>query len=442
MPVPPQIQPRPQVSSYRGYVDVLGQLLIKPQDNVQWHCSTDAALDGQASAELRNAVTLDTRRKFGAFFTGSALAEKLLTHTKFRANTNILVHDATCGAGDLLLAAAQKLPLGRTFPETLRLWGRQLSGHDLHREFIDATINRLVLRARRRHRYFGPLPKQWRSFFSQIKKTNGLKNLDQCTLASHMVINPPFGSCTAPRGCKWGEGRISQAAVFSAAILEKMAPGAQMLAILPEVLRAGSVYQRWRDQISDLAEVNLVEPCGIFDKTADVDVFMLKLVRRKSNLPSARKRWPGHRNRRGRTLGDYFTVRVGQLVPFRHRKKGVEYRYIHPRCVPVWKEMIRFTESRRFEGGVEMPPFVAIRRTSRPEHPYRAAATIIRGDKPVAVENHLIICEPINGTVGQCRELMRQLKTDRVNQFLNRRIRCRHLTVGSVRAIPFQEDVK
>ena len=99
--------------------------------------------------------------------------------------------------------------------------------------------------------------------------------------------------------------------------------------------------------------------------------------------------------------------------------------------------MTDFPESRRFEGKTHKPPFVAIRRTSRPEHPYRAAATIIGGDGPVAVENHLIVCEPRDGRLTTCRTLLKQLKSDRVNQHLNTRIRCRHLTVGAVAAIPF-----
>jgi hypothetical protein len=97
----------------------------------------------------------------------------------------------------------------------------------------------------------------------------------------------------------------------------------------------------------------------------------------------------------------------------------------------------RFEETRRHEGKVYEPPFVTIRRTSRPGHPYRAAATIISGQQAVAVENHLIVCEPIDGTLTTCKNLMRQLKSKAVNKFLNDRICCRHLTVGSVAAIPF-----
>jgi hypothetical protein len=100
--------------------------------------------------------------------------------------------------------------------------------------------------------------------------------------------------------------------------------------------------------------------------------------------------------------------------------------------------MREFEQSRRHEGKVYKPPFVVIRRTSRPGHPYRAAATVIAGKKSVAVENHLIVCEPKAKTLRMCKKLMVQLQTQAVNTFLDARIRCRHLTVGSVAAIPFE----
>jgi hypothetical protein len=100
--------------------------------------------------------------------------------------------------------------------------------------------------------------------------------------------------------------------------------------------------------------------------------------------------------------------------------------------------MTKFSETRKHEGLVYKPPFVVIRRTSRPGHPYRATATVIAGKRRIAVENHLIVCEPKERTLKNCRALLRQLKTEAVNKFLNKRIRCRHLTVGAVMAIPFK----
>ena len=99
--------------------------------------------------------------------------------------------------------------------------------------------------------------------------------------------------------------------------------------------------------------------------------------------------------------------------------------------------MNKFTEFRCYEGKVYQPPFVVIRRTSRPGHPYRAAATVITGEKSIAVENHLIVCEPKHKTQAMCKKLMFQLKTEAMNRFLDERIRCRHLTVRVVSEIPF-----
>jgi hypothetical protein len=78
-----------------------------------------------------------------------------------------------------------------------------------------------------------------------------------------------------------------------------------------------------------------------------------------------------------------------------------------------------------------------LRRTSRPGHPYRAAATVILGKAPVAVENYLIVREPHDKSADTCRALMAQLHTQCANDFLDQRIRCRHLTVGAVNPIPF-----
>ena len=223
------------------------------------------------------------------------------------------------------------------------------------------------------------------------------------------------------------------------AVLEQMTAGADMLSILPEVLRAGSFYKHWRERVSALAEVHDVSPYGIFDESADVDVFTLRLTRRGAKSKPLIHSWPCARKRAWmQTVGDFFDVHVGRVVPHRDEESGPLCPFIHPRRVPAWGEMSAFPETRRFAGLTYQPPFVVIRRTSRPGHPYRAAATLILGKKPVAVENRFIVCEPKDGSAKSGRELLRQLKTETANDFLNRRIRCRHLTVGAVAAIPFQ----
>ena len=210
------------------------------------------------------------------------------------------------------------------------------------------------------------------------------------------------------------------------------------MAILPDVLRSGSFTEQWRKRVEELATVELVEPYGIFDESADVDVFILRLKRRAIKSAAKSVPWTSAPVQNGTTIADHFEVHVGRVVPHRDPETGKEHPYIHARCIPTWKTMCEFTEFRKHEGKVYKPPFVVIRRTSRPGHPYRAAATVIAGKKSVAVENHLIVCEAKARTLKMCKKLMAQLQTQAVNTFLDDRIRCRHLTVGAVAAIPFE----
>jgi hypothetical protein len=240
----------------------------------------------------------------------------------------------------------------------------------------------------------------------------------------------------APADCKWAGGRITEAATFVIAALERARPGTEILAILPEVLRSGSFSNQWRKRVGQLAEIQLVQPYGIFDDCADVDVFLLRLVCRSEIQELNPHVWTNIAAPRTKTVADFFDVHVGRVVPHRDKESGPLRRYIHARNIAVWMEVSRISEKRRHEGRAYKPPFVVLRRTSRPGDPYRATATVILGTKPVAVENHLIVCEPHDKSADTCRDLMALLHTQRVNDFLDQRIRCRHLTVGAVREIP------
>jgi hypothetical protein len=423
-------------SAYSAYVSGLKRLALESHCVPDWNDRVDAALNGQASVELRRVAPVEARRTFGAFFTGTDLGSKLIgCGTEFDATS--VFYDPTCGMGDLLLAAARALPLGKTLPHTLRQWGKQLTGTDLHREFIRGARTRLILLARQRHNSDEPLPLSEAGFFPNIRVADCFAQHGMFDRATHLLLNPPFGQAAAPTGCKWAGGRITAAAGLVVTALERARPGTEMLAILPEVLRSGSFSEQWRKRVNALAEVQLVEPYGIFDDSADVDVFLLRLARREFESSGSTQQWVQPTPLNTTTIADFFDVHVGRVVPHRDPEKGKEHPYIHPLSVPTWTVMRRFREFRRHEGLVYAPPFVVIRRTSRPGHPYRATATVIAGKRPVAVENHLIVCEPKDGKFGICQELMGHLKTKSVNDFLDTRICCRHLTVGAVAAIPF-----
>jgi hypothetical protein len=427
-------------SRYRKYISGLQLLMSEAERGADWDQQVHAALDGQPSLELQRVVALKARRKYGAYFTGSILSERLISKCSTLGHAGMF-YDATCGMGDLLLAAAKRLPLAATLSDTLTQWGTQLAGTDLHAEFIEGAKIRLTLMACQRHRTAEPPINIPENLFPYIKVGDGLREEVAFQQATTLLLNPPFGRVKAPAGCKWASGYISEAAIFMETALERMRPGTEILAILPEVLRAGAFSRHWRNRISELAEVHSVEPYGIFDNSADVDVFLLRLVCRGKGTHKRIKLWPSAKETPHTKVADYFNVHVGRVVPHRDPEVGPEYPYIHPRCVPPWIVMREFSEVRRHNGVAYLAPFVVIRRTSRPGHPYRATATVIAGKQVVAVENHFIVCKPKDNTLSSCRELMRQLRKDVVNDFLNDRIRCRHLTVGSVGAIPFNPDV-
>jgi hypothetical protein len=426
--------PTHDFAGYRQFTGALRRLADVPAWDAQDAEEVRASLDGAAGRELRRLVELPARRAFGTFFTGSELAEKLLGTLRLRSDEHF-IYDPTVGAGDLLLAGARRLPCERSLAKTLTAWGQCLAGTDLHPEFVEAAQLRIALLARQRHGVRDRLPAGWRKLLPHIKLGDGLKQKALFARTTHLLMNPPYCLTEPDAECTWSGGRISEAALFVMRALEAVPANARLFAILPDVLRSGSFQHRWRERVSDLAEVESIERHGLFDDSADIDVFMLEL-RRRTTAETQSKRWPIASASTGTTVSDYFDVHVGRVVPHRDVEQGPLRRYIHPRNIPVWQEVRVISEKRRHKLAYQ-PPFVVLRRTSRPGHPYRAAATVILGKAPVAVENHLIVCEPHDKSAATCRVLMAQLHTQRVNDFLDQRIRCRHLTVGAVATIPF-----
>jgi hypothetical protein len=137
-------------------------------------------------------------------------------------------------------------------------------------------------------------------------------------------------------------------------------------------------------------------------------------------------------------ISDLFEVSVGPVVPHRCPHKGNCYPYLDTSSAIPWSIVSKLPK-RRFKGTVTKPPFVVVRRTSNPGDKYRAVAAMVTGSSPVAVENHLIVLKPKDGTIKQCNKLIEFLKRASANQWFNERIRCRHLTVSSVKEMPLME---
>jgi hypothetical protein len=129
---------------------------------------------------------------------------------------------------------------------------------------------------------------------------------------------------------------------------------------------------------------------------------------------------------------------VGAVVPHRLKKnEGSFCPFLHAKGLPFWGVSKPGNERVAFAGTTFRPPFVAVRRTSSPSDRHRALSTIIRGPRLVAVENHLVVCIPKSGGLRACERLLKILQRPSTDAFLNERIRCRHLTVGVVREIPW-----
>jgi hypothetical protein len=398
-----------------------------------------AALDGQPGRELRRLVPLQTRRASGAFFTGSSLAKNLVAQFLHSISLDTVICDPACGAGDLLIAAADRLPIKPDLRTTLQSWSNLIRGYDIHEHFVEATRLRLVLAAiARGARTRGATPDELTSLLRGIRISDGL--LGDFKDVGVVLMNPPYGGRPAPLGCSWGSGLVSDAAVFTEHLTRVIQPATKVVAVLPDVLRTGTRYRKWRREIEKRMKISTLKVVGIFDSWADVDVFAMhaetRAVHNEKALPV--RWWDACAAKT--TLAASFDVHVGAVVPHRDPDLGPWRKYLHARTIShLEKFNVTEAPSRRFDRTTVRPPFVAIRRTSRPDDLQRAVGTIIVGDADVAVENHLIVASPHSRIVRDCEKLIRVLQLQSTTEWLNERIRCRHLTVGAVADIPWPE---
>lgn len=422
---------------YQPFVTEVRSLSAMPA-SAEWRDKALAALNGQAGTELEKRVSLYSRRRAGAFFTNHVLADKLLAKIDF--GDNPIVYDMACGAGDLLLAAARIIGKKTSLNDTVHSWLLSIHGTDRVGHFVDAARARLLLQAR----VFHPADATPRkSGFENVAVGDAMKEEKLIAKATHIVMNPPFVSRRVAVDCEWASGKANLAATFVDHALKHMQAGAQMYAILPEVLRTGTRYLKWRNLVAARAQSFTVESAGQFSGTADVDVFFLRLTRGESG-DGNQAAWDEKPKLASinACLGEHFDVSVGPVVPYRDPHEGDFHPFATPHNIATWEVVSDPLPQRRWKGRLVRPPFVVLRRTSRPGDHYRATASVVKTGQPVAVENHLIVCSPKVGGLGACRDLMKALRSDAVNMHLNKIMRCRHLTVKSVREIPLDANFR
>jgi hypothetical protein len=416
------------VSGFVPYVEQLERLTGRPRALLD-AAELSAHLDGEAGRRLRDVVAIEDLRKLGAFFTGELLAKRLVDLVPHDRRRYV---DPACGCGDLLLAASMRLRVEPSLEATLVHWNRHLLGRDLVPAFVRAARARLVLAALRRGAVSVMNLHRPADLLTNITVADGfaLRPLS----SDAVLLNPPYGRIRTPPDCQWASGMTTEAALFLDHMLDTCAPGCYVAAVLPEVLRAGSRYERFRSAVERRLIVRTIQPAGVFDALTDVDVFLLTGDTRRDGKADV-ARWIPRVH--GPCLGDLCEVSVGALVDYRDPGLGPWHAYLDARGRGGVREVVPGLR-RRFTGTVVKPPFVVIGRTNRPNlgSGPRIRATIVRGERAVAVENHLLVLKPYDYTLRGCKALVRIIESDHASAFLDERLRCRHLTVGAVREIP------
>lgn len=389
--------------------------------------------------QLRALIPIEDLRSTGSFFTCDELGDRATSLFRNDIKNAKLIFDPACGAGNLLITCSKKLPINKnSLLGTLTSWGNKLAGYDIHKEFIEAAKIRLILEAVQR----GAVPdvndiKQLKLLLPFIRVGDSLKEKTFLKKASHIIINPPYCKVPLPKSSSWGNGSGNSAALFLEECVMNSNEGTEIVAILPDVLRSGSRYKKWRKLISRYVKINL-KLVGKFDAKTDVDVFLL--FAKRFNRVETKQTWINRiDSSKIKTISNYFTVSTGPVVPYRDKNEGPEYIYISPGILAGIADINanQLDAKRKYTGTVFTPPFVVIRRTSSPSDRPRTRATIVRGASPVAVENHLVVLKPLSGDVQDCKELFKILADPATDDFLNSRIRCRHLTVSAIKEIPW-----
>jgi hypothetical protein len=412
---------------YGQFVGELRRALAAPQVE-----NAAALLDGLAGERCLRLVDGKSVRTLGAFFTPAGIAERMVARFAVQSWEETTTFDPACGAGDLLIPIAKRLPIKKTVSSTLRVWNDRILGCDLSLEFIEAAQLRLILLATKRGARLDATPTDLMKLFTNLVVADGLANSEAYRMSSCIVMNPPYGR-VASGSPPWREGMVTAAALFMDRAAQLSSPGTQIAALLPEVLRTGTSYRHWREHIKGFLDEAKSQSIGQFSTHADVDVFIQHFTKQKVNTKTPITDPVGG----GLTIGSHFIVSVGSVVPHRDPKEGLAFAFLHPKNAPVWGEIKRISETRKFRGRTFTPPFVVVRRTSRPGDRHRGSATLVLGARDVAVENHLLVLTPKDRSVEKCRTLMSVLRDPQTDAFLDEIMRCRHLTTSSVASVPW-----
>lgn len=391
-------------------------------------------INGANAKEISKHFKSVTRKEYGIFFTDDELAIRVAKRIKKELAAGIKIYDPACGSGDLLLACSKYMQKKDTLTKTLRFWSNRLSGQDIFKEFIRSAKSRLFLSCAFnfctdfKHVVSGD------NYFDNLIVKDFFKSNISIKNADCIVTNPPFSHVDLTGKVEWASGNGQLAGLFIDNLVKKAKNGQRIIAVLPDVLRSGSRYEKWRAFIASNASNINIEIYGRFSKEADVDVFILDFVVDKDG-PCIKNNFETSNASSKNKISDIFKVSIGPVVPHRDLQDGLLVPYVDTQNSPLWAE-ITAENLCKYRCTLKKPPFVVLRRTSGPNDFPRLKSSIIKGNKPVAVENHLIVLEPKDGKLKTCREFMKIAKSIEATNWINNEIRCRHLTVSVIKKIP------
>lgn len=399
-------------------------------------CFDNLYLENDPHEFLRLNENIDSLRDLGVFFTGEELSLECAQFIGKTLDNSSKVVDPCCGAGNLLVALSKHLPVCTTLTQTLKFWNEKLYGYDLVEDFIEAAKIRLIFQALERGVNVDEFDLKLNlGLLSNIQCKNGLADDIHPDTFTHVIINPPYNQSLLSNYKYWRGGKVNLAAVFIDKYVTEAKNETHIVAILPDVLRSGTRYEIWRNAMDLLLQGDIYLK-GRFDKKTDVDVFILDacVVGKSKGLNWSIEQCTD------KNLSKFFSVSIGRVVPHRDPMEGDMHAYIYPGLLKSWVEIDSndIKSKRRHKSIPVNPPFITIKRTSSPKDKDRAGAHLIYGNNPIYVENHLIVVKPFDDKIETCHKLMGQLKTERVNNYLNNIIRCRHLTVKAVKNIPLE----
>lgn len=383
---------------------------------------------------LREINAPEDLRERGAFFSGDAVFSQMIKNVSVSKQC---IYDPAAGCGDLLLRYLEHLPAEASLGVGLKEWGRLVFAAEKEKKFVQLLKLRLWLLL-----YFKikggvrlgciPIPRL-EGLFPGVRCGDGLTAVG--ARGALILMNPPYQQVVARKSYSWCAGKVSLAAIFMYEVLTQN-PQSRVLAVLPDVLRSGSRYSKWRSLLAGKVD-SRVKIFGRFDGKTDVDVFTIDYDPKR--VVRGRKRKISE-SRNCSCIKDVFDVHVGAVVLHRDKRKGKKCVFLKADNLPAGMTLDVVDQEIASMHAPVRGPFVVIRRTSSPSDRVRCISSVVMSSNEFHLDNHLIYLKPKCAKTAKeaCARLHCYFQSEECTAVVNRLIRCRHLTVSIISNLPYE----